>query len=164
MNDPLLETLNAIGNDDYRSLDSLLRSVDVNLCDEDGLSLLMNALLTFEHEPDVRMVRFLIDKGADVNTMSRGNWTALHVASRDQRKQIVEVLLEAGADVDAQDEHGNTPLSRGICHNSPNLEIVRALLASGADPAKENKYGNSPIDTARLMGNAQLVTLLENRR
>ncbi len=151
----------AIEARDYQLLDEIIGSIGTNAVDEGDYTLLMSAILTLESEPDVTTVRYLIGKGVDVNARCHGQWTALHFAARDQREEIVTALIEAGANVDPLQEHGNTPLWHCVMHNSPNLNIVNALVSAGADPRKKNKFGNSPIDVAE--GNDEVIEILRAR-
>ena len=66
-----------------------------------------------------------------------------------------ERLLRAGADVDAADDHGVTPLARA-CENASE-EMVGRLLDAGADPNAAQVNGLTPLMTAARTGNANVV-------
>jgi len=53
-----------------------------------------------------RIVRLLIDYGADINTIDSAGDTPLHRAARQGSLEIVKSLLNAGADVDAKNDMG----------------------------------------------------------
>ena len=55
------------------------------------------------------------------------------------------VLIDAGAEVDARDDRGNTPLHHGAWAAAP-AERIRALVAAGADPTAVNAAGETPLD------------------
>ena len=55
---------------------------------------------------------------------------------------MIVVLLEAGADPNARDQGGNTPLHDIDHYDSDDAE--RALIRAGADPNLSNDYGNLP--------------------
>lgn len=79
--------------------------------------------------------RLLLAVGADPNARSRnelGN-TALHAAVAGRRIALVDLLLDAGADIDARDGKGLTPLS--LATNDGDDVIARRLIARGADPS-----------------------------
>jgi len=90
-------------------------------------------LAAFFKHPDV--VRFLIDAGADLNAPSRNRMkvAALHsaIAARDRESTLA--LIAAGADVNAEQEGGFTPLDAAT--QNGDREIVDALRAAGADPS-----------------------------
>ncbi|KAJ4349264.1 hypothetical protein N0V85_009709, partial [Neurospora sp. IMI 360204] len=61
----------------------------------------------------------LLDKGADVNAQGGEYGTALHAASKQGHKEVVEMLLDksadnAGARLDALDTAGRTPLREAV--------------------------------------------------
>ena len=67
---------------------------------------------------NVETLKFLLEKGANVNTVESGwsewNWTALHIAAYWGNSEIVQTLLLAGADVEAKTKFGETPLQLAI--------------------------------------------------
>ena len=94
---------------------------------------------------------------------------ALHVASRGGFLKIVAELIAGGADVNAVDSYGITPLNWAmhIIDEFPtevHTDIVKALLAAGAEPnAKvntENLGGWSLFHAASYVGNLEVVDAL----
>ncbi len=89
---------------------------------------LFRAITTGESE----QVRLLLAQGADTNECyGEDEEPALLVAAIEKREQICRLLIEAGADVNATDTRGYTPLMAAVCADS--LSIVNLLLAAGAD-------------------------------
>lgn len=76
--------------------------------------------------------------------------TALHFSVIGTHLAIAEFLLAAGAEVDARDNWGNTPLNRAVpLPVRPDAAaLVATLIASGADPHAENDYGVTPASWA----------------
>ena len=58
---------------------------------------------------NVKLTRFLIDQGADVNTKNDKGFTLLHDAASRHIVELVQLLLERGVDVNAKDLNGMTP-------------------------------------------------------
>jgi hypothetical protein len=67
-----------------------------------------------------------------------GHQSALHVAVINKHEGVVRTLLQAGANRDAQDKYGNTPL-----HEVNDLGVLHALLEVGADTQLKNKLKHS---------------------
>ena len=84
--------------------------------------------------------------------MNRRGAAPLHYAADANRwhpkaqAETITYLLSAGADVNAQDANGATPLHRAVRTRS--AMAVRALLAGGADVFLKNKNGSVPFDLA----------------
>jgi len=66
-------------------------------------------------------------------------WTPLHHAAHAGQVEIVELLMEAGASVDAEAIGGGTPLMRAIESSKPSC--VDFLIKAGASVNAENKKG-----------------------
>lgn len=73
----------------------------------------------------------LIGKGALVNSReSRNGATPLMVAAFEGHEDVVRILLEAGADVNAKDAEGNTALS--LATTRGHQDVIKLLKAKGA--------------------------------
>ena len=57
--------------------------------------------------------------------------------------------MHAGADVNAKDERGFTPLMRAAGNYSQNPQVVEALLTAGADVNAKDKDGWAPAVVCR---------------
>ena len=112
---------------------------------------------------DADRVIELIAHGADVNLVDQaGGHTALHFAAQGQHAETAQALLSAGAEVDARDRFGKTPLSMALFNvRDGDGEVIRVLLASGADPDLENNYGISPRELAETVDNYDLRQFLD---
>lgn len=94
------------------------------------------------------VVALLLQNGAEVNGRSGpGQMTALHMAARRGTVPIAEVLLASGAEIEAKDIKGETPLRRAV--NCGQEGVVRLLLTHNADPLSRDKKGSTPLDIAR---------------
>jgi ankyrin repeat protein len=77
-------------------------------------------------------------------------------------KEVVELLLQRGADVNAKTQSGWTALMSAAL--SGQTEITKILLDAGADPnAKDVVKNETAADIAKEKGHAELVTLLKQR-
>jgi uncharacterized protein len=104
--------------------------------------------------------RVLIDAGADVNARSANSLSVLpiHSAVAGNHDDVVAALIVAGADVNATQPHGWTPLLGAAKNGS--LPSVERLLAAGADPRARNDHGRSALELARAAGHTTIAARL----
>lgn len=105
----------------------------------------------------------LISKGAQVNYVSKTSEKSnpLHAAARNDHVDALNVLLYAGADVNAKDSNGNTSLHIA-CQNG-HLSIAKALLDRGADTSLANLVNSTALHDAAGCGRGDIVHLLVER-
>jgi serine/threonine-protein kinase TNNI3K len=87
--------------------------------------------------------------------------TNLHKAAFDGNAERVKELLKKGADPNARDKYGWTPLHKAASRCS--VDVVKLLLErkpKRADPNIKNKYGTTPLHTAAYEGRVEVVELL----
>jgi ankyrin repeat protein len=72
--------------------------------------------------------------------------TSLHAAARKGLKEVVELLISEGTDVNAKNEDGWTPLHMAAAGGQN--EIVELLIAAGADVNAKDRVGETPLDFA----------------
>ena len=73
--------------------------------------------------------------------------TPLHKAAAGDLA-VVEKLIAAGADPNAREKYGNTPLHWAARHSN-NSAVVEKLIAGGADPKARDIGGKFPFDYAK---------------
>ena len=74
------------------------------------------------------------------------NRTPMYLAARGGFKDIVELLIQKGADLNKKQNINSTPLHAAAYFGQS--DVVRMLLVYGADPTRKNNYGNTPYDEA----------------
>lgn len=142
---------------DAPTLKALLEGgAEPNALDREGTSPLLAAVMREGGQPAVEL---LLAHKANVNLGRRQyGWTPLHEAASRGNKAIAELLLKAGADVNARDRNGSTPLHRAVANK--HLETAEFLLTHHADPNAKDDSGQTPLHDAVLNGTQDLAELL----
>jgi len=86
----------------------------------------------------------LINKGADVN---QPGWTPLHYAATKGNIEIMRLLIDSHAYLDAESPNGTTPLMMAAHYGTP--MATKLLLEEGADPRIKNQLGLTALAFAR---------------
>jgi ankyrin repeat protein len=68
--------------------------------------------------------------------------------------------LAAGAELDTQDDHGETALMKSAFWG--NRDVVSALLTAGADPKIQDKEGRTAVTIAEEIGQTTIADLLRH--
>jgi uncharacterized protein len=103
-----------------------------------------NAMMLAALNGDVALVKALIAKDAEVN---KKGWAPLHYAAANGHDDVVALLLDHSAYVDAASPNGTTPLMMAARGN--HLTTMKILLDGGADPRLKNQIGMTALDFAK---------------
>jgi ankyrin repeat protein len=118
-------------------------------------------------------VRILLQRGVDVNNVNtsggppqkhgptnRLRVSPLHNAAAFGPPEMVRDLLDAGAQVNARDSRGLTPLHFALASEYPSVEIIRVLLRAGADVNACDTTGETPLDWAEKFRYPEVIATL----
>jgi ankyrin repeat protein len=133
---------------------------DVNSEEDDNSTPLIWA--AYHGHTDV--ARMLLDNNACVNAKDVAGWTPLRSAvsagfSREDRTQLVRLLLEHGANPNADDSRRRTPLHL-VSRGRSTLDVARILLEYGADLDARDDKGKTPLQVALARGQGETARLL----
>lgn len=127
---------------------------DPNLADRQGRTPLWSAV-----EANLESVKFLVEKGADVNARDQIKSSPLLWAAGFGKPETVAYLITKGADVKATDDNGWTPLiwAAGLGQ----AQTVDILVKAGADlNAADKQTGDTPLLRGARTGKADSLKIL----
>ena len=102
-----------------------------------------NALMLAALKGHLRLAEQLIARGADIN---KTGWTPLHYAATGGHVEVIRLLLEHHAYIDAESPNGTTPLMMAAYYGGP--KATKLLLEEGADPLLKNQKNLTALDFA----------------
>lgn len=108
-------------------------------------------------------IRDIIQNTPNINVSDSEGYTYLMIATMQYKADIVELLLEAGADPNIGRKDGVRPLAAVFLKRMDNREeIIRCLIDHGADPSLADKPGQTAFDFAEItQAEPHLIELLE---
>ena len=113
---------------------------------------------------NLEIVQLLLTKDMDVNMPGFASGTALMLAA-DGDMAIVKYLVEKGADVNKKDDSGDTALMKAVLSfNKANISVMQYLIGRGADVNAANNKGETALILAVKRGNADMVSLLVEKK
>lgn len=108
-----------------------------------------NAWLHQESQPQKVLAKLLLEVGADPNARSRLGRNCIHFANPEQ-PELIDILVAGGADVNATDYNGQSPLlallsPNGLRDTKANIEVFIKLIQNGADVSICSNEGNTAL-------------------
>ncbi len=109
----------------------------------------------------MELVKFLLSKGADIETKFANGSTALFWSIPEGHIDIVKLLITKGADIQAKQNDGTTLLHIAAAFGQ--TEIAELLIDKGLDPNTKQNEWLTPLVYAVLRGHRDVVELLLDR-
>lgn len=166
----------AIRNNHYDIARLLLETAPANFLETQRTTPLHRAV-EFSPHADIALVKLVLDKGTPIDAADCSGKTALHLAAKYGYLDVVELLLERGADIHILDNYLSDALihaaakptrssngeyiglrDRGATSNM--LQIARLLLKSGANINTQDNRGKTAMHYAVSTGGLAMVELL----
>ena len=116
------------------------------------------------YQSPLPFVRALLELGANPNYGESAGFPSLHAAlstNREDRYDIVELLLQFGADVQQRGVNDYTPLHYAAAQND--LRMIQLLLSHGADPVAKTGIDDftTPQEEAERRGFSKAAQILK---
>ncbi|HEY3983946.1 ankyrin repeat domain-containing protein [Cedecea sp.] len=122
---------------------------------------LVTGFLTAALEGEAATLKACLERGVDINVTNRQGRTAITLASLSQKYDCVALLIDAGADINQQDETCFNPFLISCLNND--LRLLRLLLAARPDLTRLTRFGGVGITPASEKGHVEIVReLLEH--
>ena len=106
------------------------------------------------------LVELFLAHGASTMSLTATITTPFYRAARGGSVRILQLLYDAGSDVNAPSWDDYTPLMEAVSWS--NHDLLNLLLSWGADPHFRNDDGESAIDIAASIGDEGVLDLLES--
>jgi ankyrin repeat protein len=134
-----------------------------------GKTLLHQIACSIVPKDGMAIFRLLISLGVDINRKNYESSTALHMGANLIYPEIVQPLIEYGADIEARDTSGKTSLYCAILARSQGLmkshhtETIKVLIQGGADVSARDNQGYTPLDYAGSLFKEEVGTWIMER-
>lgn len=116
-----------------------------------------SALMLASLKGNLDLCKALIVRDADVN---KPGWTPLHYAATGGHVDVLQLLLDHHAYIDAASPNGSTPLMMAAMYGTD--DAVRLLLSAGADSTLKNGLGLTALDFAKRVQRDSAAKLIED--
>ena len=102
--------------------------------------------------------RLLVQQSV-LEASDRAGFKPIHTAAYHGMANMVTILLASGAEIEAKNNIGGTPLHVAL-HSDRFAEIGKILLSNGADPGAADAQGMTPLHRAAFAGNVDMIRML----
>lgn len=96
---------------------------------------------------DISKIDALIRRRANVSAQDDCMSTAMHYGATNNRLDIVQMLVDAGANTEVEDKNGNTPI-HFVVDKPEYYALAKYLVQKGTSLKHKNKEGQDPLDIA----------------
>lgn len=136
---------------------------DINSQDRDGKTILYKLSYTLGRKSNSFLIFNLLEKfpEMDINAKNNDGLTALHGAVSAQDIDSIAILLACGANINAQDNDGQTPIYKAFfTYGAERAEILRIFLLKGVDLNIKTRDGGNILFDYILTKDKDVVEFL----
>jgi ankyrin repeat protein len=161
------EVTQAIENDSVAKLKSLIKNgrditkpiiigEEYDLEDYDEISPLFYAIRKYA---SLELIELLLENGADLFEKDSDGISALDVAIKFKRKDVIQFCIDRGFNLnETTRKSGITPAMLAACFSD--LDMMKLLIDNGANLNASDKAGMAPKDYAKKLGQKKMVEFL----
>ena len=135
------------------------KKADIRAANFFGDDPMVEAMDSLESVQNIDVIKLFLANGYPINKKNSFNEIPLHHALQRHKSQVAEFLLGQGADINAQDQWGNTPL-----HKACTLTSAKLLLAKGANFDIKNNGGETALGSALSCRQKSIVDAIKNKQ
>ena len=130
---------------------------EYNLEEYDETSILFYAI---KNNASIEAIEILLEFGIDINEINNDGLSAIDMAIKFQREDIVKFCIDKGLNINqTARKSGMKPIILASCFN--NISIVKLLLENGANINSSDRYGMNAKDYAKKLGQKKMLDFLE---
>lgn len=155
----------AVLNDSFEAFKYLLENYEVNLEQETSAVIEggypvegATPLWTASTLGRLKLVRLLVDRGAQIEHTTDSRSTPLRGAAFDGHCEVCEFLIERGADIDKPNQVGQSPLT--IAAAMKKTDCVELLIKKGANVNHRGHNGDTPLHVCVESGAVKIAQIL----
>lgn len=155
------QLFNLIRTNEPRDIEDLLKNnsnININQKNQHGST----PLILATYSGHLKIVKILIENGADINLTSNDKTTPLIWATVGSHTAIVRYLLNNNADINAKDKHGFTALMWAA--SKSNESLIKIFLQYDADTQIKNYNSESASELAKKAGNIRLFYIIKDHK
>ena len=110
----------------------------------------------------MEMLELMLENGVDLNETDSDGISALDMAIKFKRKDVIQFCLDRGFDLNSsQRKSGITPVMLAACFHD--LDMMQLLLDNGGEINQADKSGMAPKDYAKKLGQKKMLEFLDEK-